>query len=89
VIRFPNSPVNWPRIRVGKVRRKGSSVGADNVEQVTVSLPYFAAGQEVTVDAFAFDPFNVPFEGIVVDYTADIDLSSPMRSRYAELKPYL
>jgi hypothetical protein len=72
-----------------KIHRKGSSVGADNVQHVTVSLPDFAAGQEVSVDVFAFDPFNVAFEGIVVDYTVDIDLRSPTRSHYAELKPYL
>jgi hypothetical protein len=72
-----------------EVRRTGSSVGADNVQHVTVSLSEFGVGQEITVDAFAFDPFNVPFERIVVDYTPDIDLGSPKRSRYAELAQYL
>jgi len=72
-----------------EVRRIGSPVGTDNVQYVTVSLPDFAAGQEISVEAFAFDPFNVPFEEISVDYTPEIDLGSPMRVRYAELRQYL
>lgn len=72
-----------------EIRRTGSSVGADNVQHLTIPLPDFAVGQEVTVDAFAFDPFNVPFKTIVVDYTPEIDLGSPRRSHYAELKQYL
>jgi hypothetical protein len=72
-----------------KLRRTGSPVGADNVQYVTIDLPDFAVGQNVTVEAFAFDPFNVPFEGIVVDYSPEIDLGSPTRARFAELKPHL
>jgi hypothetical protein len=71
------------------VRRTGSSVGADNRQHVTITLPEFEVGQQATVEAFVFDPFNVRFEDIVVEYTADIDLASPTRSQYAELKPYL
>lgn len=72
-----------------EVRRTGSSVGTDNVQQVTISLPAFAVGQEITVEAFAFDPFNVPFGEIILDYTPEVDLGSPKRARYAELKQYL
>ena len=72
-----------------KVRRTGSSVGADNVEYVTVNLPDFAVGQSVAVEVFAFDPFNCPFKEIVIDYSPEIDLGSPARARFAELKPYL
>jgi hypothetical protein len=71
------------------VRRTGSAVGADNRQPVTLSLPELGVGEQVTVDVFAFDPFNVRFEDIVLDYTADIDLGSPTRSQYAELRPYL
>jgi hypothetical protein len=72
-----------------KVCRTGSSVGADNVQYVTIDLPDFLAGQEKEVEVFVFDPFNLPFKDIVIDYSPQIDLSSPSRARFVELKPYL
>jgi len=72
-----------------RVRRTGSSVGNHNVEYVTVSLPEIQAGEEVQVEAYVFDPFGVPFQDIVVEYTPYIDLGSPMRVRFAEIRDYL
>ena len=72
-----------------RVRRTGSSVGNDNVQYVTVSLPETGQGEEVQVEAYVFDPFNVRFQEIIVEYSPDIDLGSPMRARFAEIKDYL
>lgn len=72
-----------------KVHRSASSVGADNVQYVTIGLPNFPVGEEITVEALVFDPFNLPFRELVIDYSPEIDLSSPTRVRFAELKEYL
>ena len=72
-----------------RVRRSGSSVGKDNVEYVTIDLPDFPAGEEVRLEVFVFDPFNLPFHDISVEYSPEIELSSPMRVRFAEIKEYL
>jgi hypothetical protein len=72
-----------------KAVRSGSSVGLDNVEYVTIDLPDFPVGEEITVESWVCDPFNVPFRELVIDYSPEIDLSSPMRVRFAELKEYL
>jgi hypothetical protein len=71
------------------VCRIGSPVGNDNVQYVTAVLPEIVPGEEVKVETYAFDPFNVPFEEIVINYSPEIDLGSPMRVRFAEIKDYL
>ena len=72
-----------------RVRRTGSSVGNDNVQYVTVSLPDIRRGEEVQVEAYVFDPFNVRFQEIIVEYSPDIDLGSPMHVRFSEIRDYL
>jgi hypothetical protein len=80
---------SWLKQLTLTVRRRGSTVGADNVEYVGLQVPDFAAGVEVKVEAYVFDPFNVPFSELAVEYIPEIDLKSPMRVRFAELKEYL
>jgi hypothetical protein len=80
---------SWLTCLTLKVCRLGSPVGANNVEYVTFPLPEFAAREEVRVEAFVFDPFNVPFREMVIDYSPEVDLKSPMRVSFAELKEYL
>lgn len=71
------------------VIRMGSSIGSQNVEVVTIDLPNFPVGPEILQDAYVFDPFNLPFEQIKVIHVPEIDLSSPMRVKFKEIKGFL
>jgi len=72
-----------------KVRRLGTTVGEDNIQYVTLDVSGVPVDMETRLEAYVFDPFNLPFESINIDYSPEIDLSSPMRARYAEIKVYL
>ncbi len=71
------------------LHRTGSRVGSDNKEYVTVDVAEIPAGSEAILETFAFDPFNVPFENIIAQFTPSIDLGSTSRVRFAEIKDYL
>lgn len=71
------------------VLRKGSSIGSENMEYATINLPDFPAGTEITRDVYVFDPFNLPFKQIEVIHVPEIDLSSPMRVKFEEIKALL
>jgi hypothetical protein len=65
--------------------RVGSIYGDDNVEYV--SIPIRMGINEVEV--YLFDPFNVEFEKIIADCSAEIDLESKNLSVYQELENHL
>jgi hypothetical protein len=71
------------------VRRTGSSVGAQNVEYATIDVDGFPVGREIEIEAFVFDPFNLRFEKLAVEYSAEIELGSQRRVRFTELREYL
>ncbi len=77
-----------PKLTVS-VARTGSSIGSDNITYLTIDLHDFPVGTEITRDVFVFDPFNLPFQRIEVIHVPEIDLSTPMRVRFEEIKDLL
>lgn len=77
-----------PKLTVS-VARTGSSIGPDNVAYVTIDLRDFPVGTEITQDVFVFDPFNLPFQRIEVIHVPEIDLSTPTRTMFKEIKDFL
>lgn len=72
-----------------RVRRTGSNVKHHNVEYVTVDISKLPTGIESVVSCFVFDPFNLPFESIQIEFNPVIDLGSKMRARYKEILDFL
>jgi hypothetical protein len=54
-----------------------------------LSFPAFSRELAEHSEAFVFDPFNRPFEEIVVQYSPDVAINSASRVHFAELKAYL
>lgn len=71
------------------VFRTGSEIGAQNREFITIDVSQLEKGKPVEVEAFVFDPFNLPFDAMQVTVDDPIDLKSPMRVRYKEIGSYL
>ena len=72
-----------------KVRRAGSKIGQDNVEYVSIPVDDIPRGKVIERECYAFDPFNLPFERIEIEYNPIIDLGSKMRVRFKELSGLL
>lgn len=79
-------PISLQELTV-KMFRTGSSVGDDNIEYVTLNIDRNRHNQNV--EAYLFDPFNVPFNEIVCLYNPEINLNSRMRLKYKEILPFL
>jgi len=69
--------------------REGSEVGLDNVQAVTVEVGSMPPGESRTLQAYVFDPFNLPFIAMRCLFTLAIDLSNPNRVRFEEIRKYL
>jgi hypothetical protein len=72
-----------------RVRRLGSRVGADNVTHVALDVAAVPVGVETVVTAWAFDPFNVAFESLEIEFEPEIDLRSPSRTCFVEIRDYV
>lgn len=72
-----------------KFFRRGSPIGEDNVEYLTIDVGSLRVDKTEVVQAYLFDPFNLPFEKIECSYSPEIDLASKMRVRYKEIKQFL
>lgn len=79
-------PVLLQKVTV-KMLRTGSSIGDDNIEYVTLSIDRDKNKQ--IVEAYLFDPFNLPFDKIVSLYNPEINLNSRMRTKYKEILEFL
>jgi hypothetical protein len=71
------------------IRRTGSRVGKDNRQSLTIAVGRTKVGVESQIEGFAFDPFNLPFEGIEVEFSPEINLGTPMRTRFVEIRDFL
>ncbi len=69
--------------------RTGSSIGNDNIEYLTIDIRSLAIGRSEVVEAYLFDPFNLPFEEIQCLYEPEIDLGTKMRIKYKEIRRFL
>jgi hypothetical protein len=67
------------------VRRQGSKSGSTNVEYVSVPVGDLAVGVPTIVECLVFDPFNLPFENLEIQFDPIINLSSRMRTRFKEI----
>jgi hypothetical protein len=72
-----------------KVLRLGSKVGPDNVEYVSIPVQDIKCGIPTKKEFYVFDPFNMPFENVKIDYNPLIDLGSKMRVKYKEIQDLL
>src|SRR6185312_7683436 len=81
-------PVSLSEITI-PIKRVGSKYGEDNVMHERLSLADVPVGVPTDVILYAFDFYNAPFAGITVEYSTAIDLTSPKRTLFRELKPYL
>lgn len=68
-----------------KCYRTKSAVGDDNVAYVSVPIDDLPVGQVIEKDCYVFDPFNLPFEDLIVDSEPMIDISKPSKAMYVEL----
>ena len=82
------APSNLAKLTI-KVLRRGSKIGTDNVEYVTIDVSRLPVGVATAVEAYVFDPFNLPFDKIESAYDPEIDLSDPRRVRFKEIEDYL
>jgi hypothetical protein len=72
-----------------QVARVGSQLGSDNVEYATFRVDDLPINAPTLRECYVFDPFNVPFTDIEVNFTPVIDVTSPMRVRFKELSKIL
>jgi len=72
-----------------KIKRNGSAVNNDNVEYVSLDVGDLPVSTETVITCYAFDPFNLPFAAIEVEFNPVIDMGSKMRSRYKEISEFL
>ena len=72
-----------------KCYRIGSPVGKDNIEYVSIPVKELPISKPIIVVSWLFDPFNMPFEKIIIQVDPFINLSSKMRVKYKEIKDYL
>jgi hypothetical protein len=71
------------------ITRLGSRVGGANIEFTTFPVQGIPVNVATVRECFVFDPFNVPFDTIVVNFNPVIDLGSKTRVRYRELSKLL
>jgi hypothetical protein len=81
-------PVTIPVLTI-IVARPGSKLGAANVEYVTFPVRDIPVNAPTIRECYVFDPFNVPFTSIKVEFNPVIDLGSKMRVRFKELSDLL
>jgi len=81
-------PVTIPVLTV-IVERLGSQVGKANLEYATFPVQDIPVNKPTIRECFVFDPFNLPFSGIVVKFNPAIDLRSKMRVRFKEISGLL
>jgi hypothetical protein len=72
-----------------KVLRVGSKVGKDNLEYVSIPVGDVSVGVPVQKEFYVFDPFNLPFDDLRIDFNPIIDLGSKMRVKFKEIKALL
>ena len=71
------------------IQRIGTGVGKDNRQSLTIAVGETKVGAENRIEGFVFDPFNLPFESIEVEFSPEIDLGTPMRTRFVEIRDFL
>jgi hypothetical protein len=71
------------------IRRDGSTVGKNNKQYVTVPVGEMRAGAEQQREAFVFDPFNLPFKSMEVEFCPEINLGTSMRANFVEIRDFL
>lgn len=81
-------PVMIPVLTV-IVARIGSKLGTANVEYATFPVQDIHVNEPTIRECYVFDPFNVPFNDIEVEFNPVIDLGSKMRVRFKELSSLL
>ncbi len=81
-------PVTIPVLTV-IVERLGSKVGDTNLEYASVPVQDIPVNTPTIRECYVFDPFNVPFSEITVQFNPVIDLGSPMRTKFKELSSLL
>lgn len=69
--------------------RTNSPVGKNNLAYVTIPMDSIPLNKAKIVKVYLFDPFNVPFDDIIINVNPNIDLSSSSRSHYKEISDYL
>jgi hypothetical protein len=77
-------PVKIPVLTV-ILERRGSKYGADNIWHLSLPVGDLPAGQTSILESYAFDPFNVPFQEMAVNFNPAIDLVVPSRTMFKEL----
>jgi hypothetical protein len=64
-------------------------VGKDNKEYLTLPVSEIKIGTEQKVEGYVFDPFNLPFENIEIEFCPEINLGTPMRTKFTEIRDFL
>lgn len=72
-----------------KFLRKGSKMGPNNLQFLSLQIANLKKGESKTFEEFLFDPFNLPFDSIILLHTSEIDLKSPLRVRYKEIIDFI
>jgi len=71
------------------IERLDSRLGKVNVEYATIPVADMLVGIPTIRECYVFDPFNLPFREIAVNFDPVIDLGSPMRAKFKEISSLL
>lgn len=72
-----------------KFLRECSKMGPNNLQFLSLQIANLKKGESKTFEEFLFDPFNLPFDSIILLHTSEIDLKSPLRVRYKEIIDFI